>query len=363
MVLAARFVAAAQRYWIGTYPTIREEIRYLKHQAEGIPDPILRQLALSTQDSKWDDLEGAAAFAAFVPRRYRSRIVRLLVTLQGIYDYADTLTEQPSRDPSANAIMLHSAMLAALKPGEPHADYYAHQTTDNDDGYLKLLIDRCRAVVEQLPAYPLVVEAAHRHTQRIVDYQTHINCDREHGHPSFIGWAASETPVGTGLNWWETGAACGSSLTLFALLACAADPKLTRSQAQAVDGIYWPWANALHTLLDNLIDRAEDEQTHQHNLIDHYASQAEMSDRLGLLASETIKRACNSPHHRLILIGMVALYLSDKQAWTASARPASEAILAATGPLAKPALLLLRTRRLVLKPRWRCLRGRFVTRS
>jgi tetraprenyl-beta-curcumene synthase len=351
MVLAARFVAAAQRYWIGTYPTIRDEIRCMKRRAECIPDPTLRRLALDTQDSKWGDLEGAGAFAAFAPRRHRARVARLLVALQGIYDYADTLMEQPSRDPSANAIMLHSAMLAALQPGQPHADYYAHHHTTNDDGgYLKFLIDRCRTAVEQLPAYPLVADAAHTNTQRIVDYQTRINHDREHGYPSFICWAVTETPPGTGLNWWETGAACGSSLALFALLAAAADPNLTRSQASAVEATYWPWANALHTLLDNLIDRAEDRETHQHNLIDHYTSQEEMTERLGLLAGETVKRAHEvAPHHRLILAGMVALYLSDEQAWIASARPASERVLAVTGTLVRPALLLLRARRLALR--------------
>jgi tetraprenyl-beta-curcumene synthase len=349
MVLAARFVAAAQRYWIGTYPTIRAEIRYLKYQADGIPDPRLRRLALETQDRKWGDLEGAAAFAAFIPRRHRACVARLLLTLQGIYDYADTLMEQPSRDQSANAIMLHSAMLAALKPGEPHANYYAHHTTDDDGGYLALLVDRCRAVVEQLPSYPLVAEAAHTNTWRIIDYQARINHDRERGHPSFVHWAESETPAGSGLNWWETGAACGSSLALLALLAAAAEQALTSSQAKAIEETYWPWANALHTLLDNLIDRAEDKQTQQHNLIDHYTSQAEMTDRLGLLASETVTRAHYAvPHHRLILAGMVALYLSDEQAWTGAAQPASERVSTATGTLVKPALLLLRARRLVL---------------
>ncbi len=71
-----------------------------------------------------------------------------------------------------------------------------------------------------------------------------------------------------------------------------------------------------------------------------------------MLASETVERARNvAPHHRLILAGMVALYLADEQAWIASARPTSERILAATGALARPALLLLRARRLALGAR------------
>jgi len=124
------------------------------------------------------------------------------------------------------------------------------------------------------------------------------------------------------------------------------------SEIDAIDALYWPWAEALHILLDSLIDRAEDRATEQPNLLDHYASQGEMTERLGLLAAQTAERALDvAPHHRLILAGMVALYLSDEQAWTAFARPATERILEATGTFAKPALLVLRARRLAPKAR------------
>jgi tetraprenyl-beta-curcumene synthase len=139
-------------------------------------------------------------------------------------------------------------------------------------------------------------------------------------------------------------------LAIFAHISGAADPSLMRHEVDAIEALYWPWAEALHIMLDCLIDRAEDRETGQNNLLDHYASQEEMVERLGLLASETVKRAAHvPPHHRLILTGMVALYLSDAQAWVPSARPATERILEATGSLARPALLILRARRLALR--------------
>jgi tetraprenyl-beta-curcumene synthase len=267
--------------------------------------------------------------------------------LQGIYDYADTLAEQTSDDPQADAIALHTAMLDALLPDAVLGGYYKHHPSDSDGGYLTSLIERCHVTIAQLPAYIPVAEMARAHAQRIVDYQARINHEPERGHVAFATWARTETLDGTNLYWWETGAACGSSLALLALLAAAADSGMTHAEATAVEAVYWPWAGALHTLLDNLIDRAEDVATQQHNLIDHYRNQEEMTERLGLLACETVKRAERvAPHHRLILAGMVALYLSDDQAWTTFVRPASERILEATGTLVKPALLLLRARRL-----------------
>jgi tetraprenyl-beta-curcumene synthase len=342
------FASAARRYWFRVFPVVQSEIRRLRRCARDIPDPVLRSLALDAQRRKWACLEGAAAFATFAPRRQRAQVTRLLVDLQGIFDYADTLMEQPSQTPAKNARQLHRACVAALQPHLPHHDYYQHHGHREDGGYLAGLTDVCRASIRQLPSYADVSQIVVGHAQRVVFYQSDINLATASDYPRLAEWARQE---GSGqLNWWEIGAACGSSLAIFAQLAAATDPALTSNEVDAIDSLYWPWAEALHILLDSLIDRAEDRATGQPNLLDHYSSQEEMTERLGLLASETAKRAHEvAPHHRLILAGMVALYLSDEQAWTDFARPATERILEATGTFAKAALLMLRVRRRVLK--------------
>lgn len=360
---ALAFAAAARRYWFGVFPVAQSEIRRLRRRARGIPDPLLRSLALDAQRRKWASLEGAAAFAVFTPRKSRARLTRLLVDLQAIFDYADTLMEQPSNDPAMNARQLHYAFVTALQPCLPHRDYYRHHTCNKDGGYLAGLADTCRTCIDTLPSYPVVAETVMRHACRVVFYQGDINLAVPSDYPRLTQWGAKQSPS-TALHWWEIGAACGSSLAIFAHITAATDPRLTPADVDAIEALYWPWAEALHIFLDSLIDRTEDRETNQPNLLDHYLSQAEMTERLGLLASETALRAREvAPHHRFILAGMIALYLSDEQAWIASARPASEAILAATGPLAKPALLLLRTRRILMRPRPPDLHGRSVRRG
>jgi tetraprenyl-beta-curcumene synthase len=344
------FVSAARRYWLGVFPVVRHEIRRLHRSACGIPDPALRALAFDAQKRKWASLEGAAAFAVFTPRLGRFSLARLLVDLQGVFDYADTLMEQPSPVPVANARQLHNAFVVALQPELPHADYYRHHTRHDDGGYLVELIDDCRAAIWALPSYAVVADVVRRHAWRVVFYQSRINLATAGDHPALVRWA-SKQPAGSQLKWWELGAACGSSLAIFAHLAAASDPSLTWREVEAIEALYWPWAEALHIMLDSLIDRAEDCATRQLNLLDYYASQDEMVERLDLLAREMVRRAeAVPPHHRLILAAMVALYLSDEQAWTPSTRPATERILEATGTFARPALLLLRLRRRAFRP-------------
>jgi tetraprenyl-beta-curcumene synthase len=344
--LAGAFASAAGRYWLTVLPVARRELRQLRRRASEIPDLRLRRLALEVYESDWASLEGVAAFAAFARPNRRATIVRLLVRLQSIYQYTDTLMEQSSGDPGANARQLHTAILIALHPGRPHVDYYRYDGHADDGGYLVWSVDRCRALLPELPSYPVVAEAVLEQARGIVFYQSDVNLAGRQDHPVLARWAELQAPSGPGW-WWETAAASGSSLAMLALLSAAADPNLTKRHAQAVKALYWPWMGALHTLLDSLIDRAEDAATGQQSLLDNYASPREMTERMEYLALEAVRRAkAVGVEHRLILAGMTSLYLSDPNAWAPYARATTERVLAALGGLARPAMLVLRARRL-----------------
>ena len=347
---AAAFASAARSYWLDVYPVVRREIHRLRSEAGRIPDPTMRRLALETQEAKWANLEGAAAFAAFAPPTYRYAVARLLVGYQAAFDYADTLMEQPSDVPAANARQLHAALLAILEPGRPQPDYYRHHVCDRDGGYLTRLVDGCRAVVADLPAYPPLAATVIESAQRGVEYQCRISLSTKQDHPALNQWATQATPHHS-LRWWEICASCGSSLETLALLAAAADPTTNDCHAHAIGALYWPWAGALHGLLDCLIDHADDTANSRPNLLDLYASSHETAERMGFLTAESVRLATTAGiDHSLILAGMASLYIADPQAWVPTARPASESVLEALGELTTPTMLVLRTRRRARDP-------------
>jgi tetraprenyl-beta-curcumene synthase len=310
--LATYFLRAARRYWLSVFPCIRRETRHWRERAEAIPDPVLRRLALEAQRIKRGNIEGSAAFAAFAPAAHRDEVVRAQVAFQSAYDYADTLSEQPSGDPVVNGRQLHQALLAA----------------------------RVAGVVVGL--------AAHRLANRIVSYQS-LNLSEPHGgHCLLKRWALRETPLGTGLRWWETAASAGSSLGLFALIAAAARPALQPSQAIAIERAYWPWVGALHSLLDSLIDEPEDAAVAQRSLLDYYTSPQEAAARVQLLAREalrTVRSLPNAHEHVLILAGMASFYLTAPEASSPTARLVSEKVIETLGPVIRPSMAVFGARR------------------
>ncbi len=327
---------------------VGRELRHWRELACEIPDPVLRRLALLTQKAERGNLEGAAAFAVLVPRTHRERVVRAVVAFQAMYDYVDTLAEQPSADPVANGHQLHLALLTALDPDGEHSDYYEHASAHRDNGYMRNLIDACRDAFSALPSHASVIEPARRAVRRMVDYQSLNHSSQDDTRGALARWAGGLTPAGTGLRWWETAAGAASSLTVFALIAAAAQPMLGAGEATATESAYFPWIGALHVLLDSLIDRSEDIDAGQHCLIDHYSSAEEVAGRLGAIATRAMRATDllpNGVHHATILAGMTSFYLSAPSIATPMASPAAQRVLETMGTLATPTMAVLRARR------------------
>ena len=166
VALASAFASTASRYWLGVFPLVGCELRHWHERARQIPDPVLRRLALLTQRVEHGNYEGAAAYAALVPRAYRARVVRAVVAFQTTYDYVDTLSEQPSYDPVANGRQLHLALLTALDPDSDQPDYYEHASGGRDNGYIRQLVQACRDALGALPSYAAVAQPALRAAAR-----------------------------------------------------------------------------------------------------------------------------------------------------------------------------------------------------
>ncbi len=366
LLLAGVFTAAALRYWLTVFPGVARQLARWRRRADGIADPVLRGLALDAL-AKSGNIEGAAAFATFVPRSHRKLVLRAVVAFQTAYNYLDLLTEQLGPDPAANARRLHEALLVALDPAAAHLDYYEYNAQHDDDGYLSEIVEVCRGALGVLPSYAAVAPSARRAAERIVEFQSCNTGELQGDLAALERWARAATPPGEDLRWWETAAAGGSSLCVYALIALAAERDLDASlqTVAAVKDAYFPWIGALHSLLDNLVDVAEDRATGQHNLIGLYASPQEAATRMGRLAERSLHAARELPGDgdSLILAAMASFYLSTPDASLpagAGGDSISRAVLDVLGKPAALAGLVFRLRRLA-SPRRR--RGAQLMRS
>jgi tetraprenyl-beta-curcumene synthase len=345
------FAATAGRYLLHVLPGVRSELNYWRSRAASIPNPKLRHHALQAL-GKRGNIEGAGLFATLAPASHRRRTIRALVAFQTAYNYLDALSELPSNDPIANGEQLHQALLTALHSDAEHPDYYAQHPDTGDGGYLTEIVERCRSAVTALPSYDAIAPAALQAAGRIAGFQALNLNEHQGGHDALKRWAIDATPGGSGLQWWETAAAGGSSLAVHALIAAAADSDLDSWEAGEVDSAYFPWLGALHSLLDSLVDRQEDHERGQRSLLDHYQSRAQTVLALDALAyrARTATEGLPAPHaHRVVLTAMCSYYLSAPECYTAEAQTITRSLTQALGLPLEIAILMFRTRRLAAR--------------
>lgn len=341
------FAGFACRYWLLAFPHARRAVQRCERAAAEIPDRSLRQAAVETLAEERGNLEGAAAFAAFTVSRHRRSVIETLVAFQAIFDYADTLAERAVPDPTANAHALHQALLVALTPRADQLGYYTHSRAGCDGGYMNGLVTRCQEAFAVLPSHLVVQGPLHRAVRRMIAYQTLIHDCGALAASSLAAWGERETPPESGLRWWETAAGGASSLVAFALIAAAAEPRLSVSQAQAIEHAYFPWIGALHVLLDSLIDRPHDLEAGHHSLVEHYPSSQETAVRMELIGTTAVRVTRALPRarqHALFLASMAGFYLAKPAAHLPHSVATTERLIATFGDLARPILLVHRTR-------------------
>ncbi|HEX4806789.1 MAG TPA: DUF2600 family protein [Conexibacter sp.] len=296
-------------------PRARRELRGWARRAQAIPDPALRRHACATLREEDANAEGAALFALAAPREAQPAVVRLLVVAQVLYDYLDTLSEQPAPDPLAASRRLHGALRAALgKAAATTGDWYAGYAWGDDGGYLAALVATCRERLAALPARAVVAAGLERAAARASESQSR-------NHAAMLGaldgdalaaWAAALPAGGAPLRWWELAAAAGSSLGLHALATAAANPWLTPADAARLEAAYWPWGCALNTLLESVVDGPADARSGNHSYVGRYATRADAAARLAMIAARAaaaVRALPDGAQHAAVLAAMASFYL------------------------------------------------------
>ena len=104
------------------------------------------------------------------------------------------------------------------------------------------------------------------------------------------------------------------NLGVFMLFLAATDPFLDDEDASSIHASYFPNVCSLHIMLDYLIDQDEDRLGGDLNFCNYYEDADTMLNRIASIvewARKDVRTIPSTPFHRMIIEGLLALYLSD----------------------------------------------------
>lgn len=341
-------LGATSRQLLWGLRAVSREIHVWRQRASTIPDLRIRQDALDALARKRTHLDGAALFW-ILPRRRNVHLLRVLVAYEITLEFLDNMNERAAHTGQANGRLLHLALAEALNPDAQISDYYRLHPWDDDGGYLRALVERCREQCAYLPSYPQVRELAIREATRAQVLA--INHDPSPGDrdAALRKWVTREFNDNGAANWFELSGAATSSLTVHLLLAFAAEPTFDEREVQCACAVYFPWLSLATTMLDSYVDQFDDTANGDHSYIAHYESREIAVRRLGEIverAGRETRALRNGHHHAVIVACMVAMYLSRDSANTPDLRATTGSLVQAGGSLTKLLLPILRTWRI-----------------
>ncbi|MEK8126356.1 tetraprenyl-beta-curcumene synthase family protein [Paenibacillus filicis] len=294
-------------------PEVREQLGDWREKAEAMPDAELRKQAIDSMTSKEFHCIGGAVYATANPSM-RHVLIPLIVAFQTISDYLDNLCDRSTSLDPEDFRRLHQSMLDAVDPAEPLHDYYEFREEREDAGYLNELVKTCQASIRLLPSYGLVASDVRELVGLYADLQVYKHIRKDLREEALLSWWSVHQGRFPAIQWNEFAAATGSTLGVFMLFLAASDTGLRDGTVEAIREAYFPYVCALHILLDYLIDQEEDLAGGDLNFCSYYDSMDATVDRIAAIVEEAKRRSEQLDHpafHRMIIEGLLALYLSD----------------------------------------------------
>lgn len=341
-------LTANARYWTTVAPVVRRELRRWLARANAIDDPGLRTLALAKLRDESFHAQAGAMAATIAPRTHRDDSTTAIVALEVLFDYLDGVTERAAAGPLRQRESLYRAFAAPFSA--------AANTETNCDEYAEQLSRTVADALANLPAATAIGPVAHRIAQRLGRAQTRMHAVDDIGADQLERWARNQARS-TDLDWREVLAGAASSvLVLHALIAAAAHPTTTLTDAVNIESAYLPMSTLL-TLIDGLVDHERDAATAtrgQLGYIDLYTSSDELCEALitaSDLARSRATRLRPLAHHAMMLFAAVAYYTTAPGARSTFARPTCERLQDHLRPGIGPALLVMRAWRLAKRVR------------
>ncbi|HEX7057280.1 MAG TPA: tetraprenyl-beta-curcumene synthase family protein [Bacilli bacterium] len=301
------------RFYRSVLPEVRSQLAEWRELAMRIPTEELRKQAIASLSGKQFHCEGGAVYAAF-NLAYKHVLIPLIVAFQTISDYLDNLCDRSTSLSAKDFRQMHQAMLDAVDPAAPLHDYYAYHPEQDDGGYLDNLVKTCQSCICMLPSYDRSKKRIVELVSLYCDLQVfkHISLDKRE--KALKTWWKKHKRKYRELRWNEFAAATGSTLGVFMLFAASADKFMPREMPDQVYKAYFPYVCGLHILLDYLIDQDEDRRGGDLNFCAYYAGSEEKAARISWVAKQARKSVKLLQHvrfHRMVIEGLLALYLSD----------------------------------------------------
>lgn len=274
-----------------------------KAYADRIRKPGIKLHALDAIDELVFDSEISSVFSV-LPNIDIEMAAEVLFSFQVIVEYLNSICLcNTTSDASYFNIIFSSLKDAINLRTESFENYFKFYPSKDDDGFLTILVEKCRQKVRQLPGLEVVRDYISSYLTMFIDLQVQkFSSSTEDREAILKPFASIHERKYSYITLSEFCMAADSTLCIQALLALATDPNLTEDRVSGYSDFFFPWLCGIHKILEGYSDYNDSSSLNNLNSFFQFNNLKEYENRIVYFISNVDSTYSKSIYKLLISI-------------------------------------------------------------
>ncbi|HEX2926483.1 MAG TPA: DUF2600 family protein [Ruminiclostridium sp.] len=312
----ASCIRFSSRYNKKTYPIVKKKLNEYYSYLERIRKYSVRANALEALKLCPFDMVVSSVCTIWpgVDAKLASEVI---FSFLAIVRYLNKICENSSVITEAFLKVVFSSLKDAVNiRTEAFEKYFTFFPSKDDDGYLSILVEKCRQKVLLLPSFNIVRDSISAYLALYIDLQvTKYSSDDNEKEVNLTRWSTVHGQKYPHLSKWEFCMCIDSTLDIQLLLALATDPGLTEDDAESINKAFFPWVSCIHKILECYLKYNDDLSSGSLNYIFYYSSLRQYEDRIHFFTNKALsEKNIYRGYTKSALKILLSLYTTDPKA-------------------------------------------------
>lgn len=323
----------AKKYSKIVYPIVTRKILEYSKYAAKIRSRSIRAYALEALEKNKFDLAVSSVFILY-PHIDIPLAADVVFSFQAIIQYLDTICSHSSESSESFLKLIFSSLKDATNiRSDDFIKYFTFFPSKDDDGYLSILVEKCRQKVLLLPSFNIVRDYIVAYLSLYIDLQViKYSTDQYNRELNLHNWSNAHAQNYTEISHWEFCMSIDSPLTLQMLLSLATNPDLAEHEVESINNSFFPWICGIQKILEGYLNYNDTLFSRSINHIFYYTNLKEYEERIIFLIKKSAEyKASNFRAYRCLIKILLIIYVTHPKATVGMNRITSKVLMKAGG--------------------------------
>lgn len=275
-----------------------------------------------------------ASVCTLYPNVNSELATEVMFSFQSIVNYLKNICEHSSVSTEPFLRLIFSSLKDAVNiRADSYEKYFTFYPSKDDNGYLSLLVEKCRQKVQLLPSFNIIRDSIVTYLALFIDLQiTKYSADDSVKEINLLSWSDAHKQKYPDISNWEFCMSIDSTLCIELLLTLGTDPDLSEQTTDCLNNVFFPWICGVQKILEGYLNYNDDLTFGKINYLFYYSNLKEYEDRISFFIQKaTSIDSCNTNYHKSILKILLSIYITQPQASEGMNKITSKALFCAGG--------------------------------